>query len=75
MVTFQPEIPAYDLHDHQSTDPTGGCGTRTDLGTSVTNSYSQVRDTPRVRCSRRPRGRTRGAVGVLTYRIADALLD
>ena len=48
VVSFTPEMQPYNIHDYQSTHPTGGCIMGTDPGNSVTNSYGQVWDTPNV---------------------------
>ena len=48
VVQFTPEIPEYNIHDYQSTHPTGGCIMGTDPSNSVTNTYGQVWDTPNV---------------------------
>ena len=81
VVKFQPEMPLYNIHDYQSTHPTGGCIMGTDPGNSVTNSYGQVWDTPNVFVTgaalfpQNPGANPTGTVGALAYRTADALRE
>ncbi len=81
IVSFLPEIPQYNIHDYQSTHPTGGCIMGTDPSTSVTNSYGQVWDTPNVFVTgaalfpQNPGANPTGTVAALTYRTADAIRD
>ena len=81
VVDFKPEIPLYNIHDYQSTHPTGGCIMGTDPGNSVTNSYGQVWDTPNVFVTgaalfpQNPGANPTGTVGALAYRTAEAMLD
>jgi gluconate 2-dehydrogenase alpha chain len=81
IVTETPELPEYNIKDYQSTHPTGGCIMGTDPGTSVTNSYGQVWDTPNVFVTgaalfpQNPGANPTGTVGALCYRTAEALRD
>jgi len=79
IVLERPELGKYNIHDYQSTHPTGGCIMGTDPGTSVTNSYGQVWDTPNVFVTgaalfpQNPGANPTGTVGALALRTADAL--
>jgi gluconate 2-dehydrogenase alpha chain len=79
IVMEKPELGSYNIHDYQSTHPTGGCIMGTDPGNSVTNSYGQVWDTPNVFVTgaalypQNPGANPTGTVGALTLRLADAL--
>jgi gluconate 2-dehydrogenase alpha chain len=79
VVSFTPEMQPYNIHDYQSTHPTGGCIMGTDPGNSVTNSYGQVWDTPNVFVTgaalfpQNPGANPTGTIGALTYRTAEAL--
>jgi gluconate 2-dehydrogenase alpha chain len=79
IVMEKPELGGYNIHDYQSTHPTGGCIMGTDPGNSVTNSYGQVWDTPNVFVTgaalfpQNPGANPSGTVGALTLRLADAL--
>jgi gluconate 2-dehydrogenase alpha chain len=81
IVNYSPEIPDYNIQDYQSTHPTGGCIMGTDPGTSVTNSFGQVWDTPNVFVTgaalfpQNPGANPTGTVGAVTYRTADDLRD
>jgi gluconate 2-dehydrogenase alpha chain len=81
VVDFKPEIPLYNIHDYQSTHPTGGCVMGADPGRSVTNSYGQVWDTPNVFVTgaalfpQNPGANPTGTIGALTYRTAEAIRE
>jgi gluconate 2-dehydrogenase alpha chain len=81
VVSYTPEMEPYNIHDYQSTHPTGGCVMGTDPANSVTNSYGQVWDTPNVFVTgaalfpQNPGANPTGTIGALTYRTAEALLD
>jgi gluconate 2-dehydrogenase alpha chain len=81
IVVEKPELGGYNIHDYQSTHPTGGCIMGTDPGHSVTNSYGQVWDTPNVFVTgaalypQNPGANPTGTVGALTLRTAQALRE
>jgi gluconate 2-dehydrogenase alpha chain len=81
VVSYMPDMEPYNIHEYQSTHPTGGCVMGNDPANSVTNSYGQVWDTPNVFVTgaalfpQNPGANPTGTVGALTYRTADALLD
>ncbi len=81
IVAQKPELGPYNIHDYQSTHPTGGCVMGSDPGSSVTNSYGQVWDTPNVLVTgaalfpQNPGANPTGTIGALTYRTADAIRD
>ncbi|HWB21788.1 MAG TPA: GMC family oxidoreductase [Gaiellaceae bacterium] len=81
IVSFTPEIPAYNIEKYQSTHPTGGCVMGADPSHSVTNSYGQVWDTPNVFVTgaalypQNPGANPTGTVGAVTYRTAEAIRD
>ena len=81
IVKTTPEIPDYNIHDYQSTHPTGGCIMGSGPGDSVTNEYGQVWDTPNVFVTgaalfpQNPGANPTGTIGALTYRTADAIAD
>jgi gluconate 2-dehydrogenase alpha chain len=81
IVSTQDELGPYNIHDYQSTHPTGGCIMGTDPSRSVTNSYGQVWDTPNVFVTgaalfpQNAGANPTGTVGAVTYRMADALRE
>lgn len=81
IVKFTPELPPYNIHDYQSTHPTGGCIMGTDPGHSVTNTYGQVWDTPNVFVTgaalfpQNAGANPSGTVGAVTYRAMEAVRD
>lgn len=81
IVKFSPELDPYNIHDYQSTHPTGGCIMGTDPGHSVTNTYGQVWDTPNVFVTgaalfpQNPGANPSGTVGAVTYRAMEAIRD
>jgi gluconate 2-dehydrogenase alpha chain len=81
IVSTQDELGPYNIHDYQSTHPTGGCIMGTDPSSSVTNTYGQVWDTPNVFVTgaalfpQNAGANPTGTIGALTYRMADALRD
>ena len=74
-------LPDYEVHSYQSTHPTGGAIMGSEPGTSVTNSYGQLWDTPNVFVTgaalfpQNPGANPTDTVGALTYRLGDALKD
>jgi gluconate 2-dehydrogenase alpha chain len=81
IVKFAPELDPYNIHDYQSTHPTGGCIMGSDPGNSVTNSYGQVWEAPNVVVTgaalfpQNPGANPSGTIGAVTYRAADALRE
>jgi gluconate 2-dehydrogenase alpha chain len=81
IVKFTPELAPYNIHEYQSTHPTGGCVMGTDPSRSVTNTYGQVWDTPNVFVTgaalfpQNPGANPTGTVGAVTYRAADAIRE
>ncbi|MCC6829755.1 MAG: GMC family oxidoreductase [Thermoleophilia bacterium] len=81
IVRTMPELGRYNIHDYQSTHPTGGCVMGTDPGTSVTNTHGQVWDTPNVFVTgaalfpQNAGANPTGTIGALTYRTAQAMDD
>jgi gluconate 2-dehydrogenase alpha chain len=81
IVSTQDELGPYNIHDYQSTHPTGGCIMGTDPSSSVTNTYGQVWDTPNVFVTgaalfpQNAGANPTGTIGALTYRMADALRE
>jgi len=81
IVMERPELGSYNIHDYQSTHPTGGCVMGADPGRSVTNSYGQVWDTPNVFVTgaalfpQNPGANPTGTIGALTLRTAEALRE
>jgi gluconate 2-dehydrogenase alpha chain len=81
IVSTQDELGPYNIHDYQSTHPTGGCIMGTDPGRSVTNTYGQVWDTPNVIVTgaalfpQNAGANPSGTIGAVTYRMADALRE
>jgi gluconate 2-dehydrogenase alpha chain len=75
------ELQPYNIHEYQSTHPTGGAIMGTDPGNSVTNSYGQVWDTPNVFVTgaalfpQNPGANPTGTVAALAYRTGDAIRD
>lgn len=71
----------YNIHDYQSTHPTGGLIMGTDPGNSVTNSYGQVWDTPNVFVTgaalypQNPGANPTDTLCALAYRAGDAIRD
>jgi gluconate 2-dehydrogenase alpha chain len=80
-MTTTPELDPYNIHDYQTTHPTGGAIMGTDPGNSVCNNYGQVWDTPNVFVTgaalypQNPGANPTGTVGPLAYRTADALRE
>jgi gluconate 2-dehydrogenase alpha chain len=81
IVMKKPELGGYNIHDYQSTHPTGGCVMGTDPGHSVTTTYGQVWDTPNVFVTgaalfpQNAGANPTGTIGAITYRAAEALRD
>lgn len=81
IVKYMPELGSYNIHEYQSTHPTGGCVMGTDPGTSVTTTYGQVWDTPNVFVTgaalfpQNAGANPTGTIGALTYRAAEAIRD
>ncbi|HEU5010253.1 MAG TPA: GMC family oxidoreductase [Gaiellaceae bacterium] len=81
IVSTMPELGGYRIDKYQSTHPTGGCIMGTDPGSSVTNSYGQVWDTPNVVVTgaalfpQNPAANPTGTVAAVTYRAAEAIRD
>jgi gluconate 2-dehydrogenase alpha chain len=81
VVKFTPELEPYNIHEYQSTHPTGGCVMGTDPSRSVTNTYGQVWDTPNVFVTgaalfpQNPGANPTGTVAAVTYRAADAIRE
>ena len=81
IVKTQDELGPYNIHDYQSTHPTGGCIMGTDPSRSVTNTYGQVWDTPNVIVTgaalfpQNAGANPTGTIGAITYRMADALRE
>ncbi len=79
VISFKPELGPYNIHDYQSTHPTGGCVMGTDPGSSVTTTYGQVWDTPNVFVTgaalfpQNAGANPTGTIGAVTYRLAEAL--
>jgi gluconate 2-dehydrogenase alpha chain len=75
------KLEPYNIHQYQSTHPTGGAIMGTDPSKSVTNSYGQVWDTPNVFVTgaalfpQNPGANPTGTVGAVTYRAAEAIRD
>ena len=81
IVDTQDELGPYNIHDYQSTHPTGGCIMGTDPSRSVTNTYGQVWDTPNVIVTgaalfpQNAGANPSGTIGAVTYRTAEALRE
>jgi gluconate 2-dehydrogenase alpha chain len=75
------DLLAYNIHDYQSTHPTGGTIMGTDPSNSVTNKYGQVWDTPNVFVTgaslfpQNPGVNPTGAVLALAYVASEAVRD
>ena len=81
IVSTKEELGPYNIHDYQSTHPTGGCIMGTDPSRSVTNTYGQVWDTPNVIVTgaalfpQNAGANPTGTIGAVTYRMAEALRE
>jgi len=75
------ELKPYNIHQYQSTHPTGGAIMGTEPGNSVTNKYGQVWDTPNVFVTgaalypQNPGVNPTGTLLALCYMAADAIRD
>lgn len=75
------QLKPYDIHSYQSTHCTGGAIMGADPGSSVTNNYGQVWDTPNVFVTgaalypQNPGANPTETLCALAYRTADALRD
>ncbi len=75
------ELKPYNMHDYQSTHPTGGAILGSDAGNSVTNKYGQVWDTPNVFVTgaalypQNPGVNPTGTLLALAYMSAEAVRD
>jgi gluconate 2-dehydrogenase alpha chain len=73
------DLKPYNIHDYQSTHPTGGCIMGSDPSKSVTNNFGQVWDTPNVFVTgaalypQNPAANPTGTLAALAYRTADAI--
>lgn len=76
---MEDELDDYNIHTYQSTHPTGGAIMGTDPGSSATNKYGQVWDTPNVFVTgaalfpQNPGANPTGTVAALAYLAGDAI--
>ena len=77
----QPDLSAFNIHEYNSTHITGGAIMGADPGTSVTNTFGQVWDTPNVFVTgaalypQNPGVNPTGTLCALAYRTGDAIAE